>query len=109
MEVLKGSEFYLKMTGLLPVNNKTSLVILASALNTFYLVLLSALCYMTAVFVYYHSDDIVASANAIMIFCGTFMVAAIYFFLRINRKKLLELIRIFRDTVDKGESSSSIK
>lgn len=105
MEVLKSSEYYLKVTGLLPANCKPSSVAIAFALNALYIVILSALCYMTAVFVYYHSDDIIASANAIMIFCGTFMVAAIYFFLRINRENLKELIRIFRRTVDKGLST----
>lgn len=109
MEVLKSSEYYLKITGILPVNNKQPSTIIAFALNALYMVVLSALCYMTAAFVYYHSDDIIASANAIMIFCGTFMVAAIYFFLRINRENLKELIKIFRRTVDKGWSSRDIE
>lgn len=103
MKVLEASQRYLSLTGLITLDNDTSTWILALLNNLLYIILLGpALCSMTGAFVYMHSDEIVESANAIMVFCGSFMVTAMYFFLRLNRKKIIELIELLQKTVDNG-------
>lgn len=103
MKILKSSERYFAMAGIIKLNEKLRTRFVA-LFNNFQCIssLGPALCGTSAAFVYYYCDEIGKAANSLMIFLAGFMCCGEYLFLKANENNIMYLIQTFQEIIDKG-------
>lgn len=103
MRILKVSEYYFGLNGILVLSTGRSASIKAFFRNAFAVLFMGPfVCGLSAAYIYLNPDEAEKCVKSFSIICGAFLVAGKSFTLKLNGKKLKSLIEIFQETVDKG-------
>lgn len=106
MAVFQANEYYFIKMGIL-APKPSRFMLLVSLFRIFKNIFFAAslgifMCSGSATYIYYNSDDLENSINAIIFLSGGFMCVMKYIFLRINAEKLAVLLESFRKIVENG-------
>lgn len=103
MKILQISEYYFNFSGILVLNKSRSASIWAFLKNIFIVFLMGPfLCETTAAFIYFNSDKFEDCVISLAGLSAGFLVTGKYLSLKIEEKRIKELIKTFQETVDEG-------
>lgn len=101
MKILAFNEWYFVLTGILKLNQQSSLLIFIK--NVYFIFLLGpGMCWMAGAYIYYHLNNFTKIIVAAMVLVNGDMACGKYVFLRLNQERIKNLMQDLQEIVDKG-------